>query len=84
MSGAARVRVKLVLGEFYRRWRRGPIFLGELHDLRPAPSPENGFAVFWLLASVLQTASSLFLLASFCTLLWRLWTFSEFAHVSHH
>ena len=77
MSGAARVRVKLVLGEFYRRWRRGPIFLGGMHDLRPAPSPENGFAGFGLLASVLHTASSLFLLASFCTLLWRLWTFSE-------
>ena len=63
VSGAAQVRVKLVLGEFYRRWLRGPIFLGGMHDLRPAPSPENGFAGFGLLASVLQTASSLFLLA---------------------
>ena len=36
-----------------------------------------GLACLLGMPSVLQTASSLFLLASFCTLLWRLWTFSE-------
>ena len=37
----------------------------------------TGLLGFGLLASVLQTASSLFLAVSFCTLLWRLWPVSE-------
>ena len=84
MSGAVRVRVKLVLGEFYRRWRRGPIFLGGMHDLRPAPSPENGFAAFWLGLLVSYRPLAHFFCGKLLHAVVAIVDVFRTAHVSHH
>jgi hypothetical protein len=67
--------VKLVLGNSRGDGVRGPIFLGVMRDLRPAPSPENGFAGFWLsLVSYRPLAHFLGCQLLHC---WRLWAASD-------